>query len=472
MAVLLTLALGLALVGDMPMGSVPKAYAAPAAQLAGTLVSGVTVQNLNKTTPANIVIKFYDQSGTQVPPLSGVSAVLPAGGQRTWYLPTHVPELPSPFLGSAIVESDRLVMASVNTQLPSGTNPMRLGTALGVSSPSTRAYLPQILKDYYGWNSHFAVQNAGASAASVRVKYIDLGGSEVVAARQTRTIQPNASFLYKPSDNGSLPSGFGGSVVVESDQPIATQADFFNAGTDVSTMQFHSYNGFSSGGTKVYLPRLVRGYYDYNSGLRVQNVSDRVADVTITYYFGSTVVSKNLTLNPGQAGGPYLGSNNSDTSGLPAGVSGSAVITSNVPVVATINEDNRVLGRGVTFNGVPDGQQTANLFFPQVTARYYGYSSGIQVQNVGSSVAQCTATFTMAGRDPITVNFSIQPNKAWSKFIPDVDGIGWDFNGAVTVTSNRSIVGIANMSFRSDRDSRYSPIEGDTFATYNGTNIE
>jgi len=447
-----------------------------------SLVSGITVQNLSTTSAATVIIEFYDASGNLVKSYSGFT--IPANSQRTWYVPSAFPDLPSPFVGSAVVSSDQPVAAIVNTQAPypgSGTSPsdpFRVDTYSGVNpySTGTKAYLTQVMKEYYGWNSHFAVQNATTSnaSASVTVDFIDENtGQAVAAAHQVVSIAANASHLFTQKDNANLPNGFSGGVVISSDQPVAVTASFFNADTSDSTSQFHSYNGFTSGSTKVYVPRLVRKYYGYNSGLRVQNVdASGTANVTITYNFKGTLVTKNMTLTPGQAKGVYLGDDNANTSGIPEGNVngvGSAVIASNVPIVATANEDNRSMGRGTTYNAFLDGQQTKNIFFPQVTAKYYSYCSGIQVQNVTDQLATGTATFTMAGRAPVTVNISIQPNSSWQIFAPDALGGAGDFNGAVSVTLNQNAVGIANMSVRNDVDPR-TVVYGDTFTAYNGLN--
>jgi hypothetical protein len=446
---------------------------------AGTWVSGITVQNLSATDDANITITFYNQDGSVAHTLSDT---ISAGGQKTWYLPSHVPGLPDGFIGSAVVSSDQPVAAIVNTQVPTvgtGTedNPNRVGTSTGVLNPGPKVYLTQIMKDYYGWNSYFAVQNAGASATTVTVHYYDATGAEVDT--DTQTIQAYASYIFRQPDNPDLPSGFVGSAVIEGGgQNIAVICNFYNVCTDHTTAQFHSYNGFTSGSTKLYVPRVVKDYYNYQSGLKVQNISETASTrVKVTYYFGgNTYEQTSPSIGPGQAWGPYLG----DETQVPmlAGVSGSgsAIIESldGAPIVATVNEDNRIdpPGRGVTYNAFLDGEQTNSVFFPQVTAEYYGYSSGIQIQNVGTASADLTVTYS--GQAPFTVT-GIAPGASWSQFAPNAPGMtpgaGNDnYNGSVTVTSTQPIVGIANLSFRYDVDPRYGMNYGDSFTTYNGIN--
>jgi len=447
----------------------------------GTWVSGVTVQNLSLINDANITITFYNQDGTIAHTLS---STISAGGQKTWYLPTHVPELPDGFIGSAVVSSDQPVAAIVNTQVPTvgtGTmdNPNRVGTSTGVlgTKVGPKVYLTQIMKDYYGWNSYFSVQNAGTSETIVTVHYYDTTGAEVDT--DTQAIPANASYVFRQEDNAALPANFVGSAVIEGGgQNIAVICNFYNACTDYTTAQFHSYNGFATGATKLYIPRLVKDYYNYQSGLKIQNISETDDTVvTVTYYFGgNTYVQTSPTIGPGQAWGPYLGDETQVPELTGVSGSGSAIIESSgdVPIVATINEDNRVdpPGRGVTYNAFLEGEETTTVFFPQVTAEYYGYSSGIQIQNVGTAPADLTVTYS--GKTPFTVT-GIAPGASWSQFAPDAPGMtpgpgNDDYNGSVIVTSTQPIVGIANISFRYDVDARYGMNYGDSFAAYNGIN--
>ncbi len=491
LTVAVPLGIGLALLAGVVSG--PFAYeallqtsaavAAPAQQAGSTLVSGITVQNMSNSQSANVVIKFYDANG--VLQTAQPSAVIPAGSQRTWYLPAHVPDLPNPFIGSAVVESDQEIVATVNTQTPSSaggtaSDLFRVGTSGGVNAPATTAFLPQVMREYYGWNSQFAVENASDSPTTLTIKYIDSSTGSLVH-EQTAALNAHGSKVFQQKDDSSLTSGKAYSVVITTTgQPIASIVNFFNSGTSPTTAQFHSYNAFSGGSKKLYAPRVVRKYYGFNSGVTVMNTSSSAtANVAITYYFpGIAPVVKNYVIAPYKSQVIYLGDDNANTSGLPNDPSqpwkqfGSAVITSDVDVVSIINEDNRTSGLGVTYNAFLDGQQTTRAFLPQVTSKYYGYASGIQLQNVGTSTASGTVTYNMTGMPaPVTIPFTAAVNGAWQKFTPDVPGIPENFNGAVTIQSDQPIVAIANMSFRSDRDPRYGTKYGDTFTTYNGFNL-
>ena len=122
----------------------------------------------------------------------------------------------------------------------------------------------------------------------------------------------------------------------------------------------------------------------------------------------------------------------------------------------------------MTYNAIPDGGQTNAVLFPQITAKYYGFCGGVQVQNVGGSDATVTAVFSMQGRTDVTVSANVPSMGSVSWFAPNV--VGPDFNGSVVVSAGQPLVGIGNGSYRSDVDGRYGVKYGDSFTTYNGIN--
>jgi hypothetical protein len=466
MAILLTLL-------AMPVGAVPP----------GQWVSGVTVANLSSD-PAAVQISFYAQDGTEVLVFDG--GAIAGNASKTWYLPSAVAGLPAGFVGSALVASDMPIAAIVNTQLPSGTNPMRVGTSIGVQSPSEIVYVTQLLKNYSGWNSYCAVQNAGSTDANATARFYDASGT--LAASEPRTIKPLANSIVDLSTLAGLADGmYSAKFEGDSGHPLAVVCNFYNSGIDASTSQFHSYNGMAQGGSTLYLPRLVKDYYNYQSGIKIQNVGSESLAVSVQYSFGGNQYEQTSpAIGPGQAWGPYLGS----AAQLPAPMalvtgSGSAVVTvidptSNKAIIATVNEDNRVdpAGRGVTYEAALAADATSTVVFPQVTSEFYGYSSGIQVAKTSAGTLDCSACYSASGAvTDFCVNFQLTDAvPSWQQFAPSASGMvpglaNDNYNGAVTVSCpGGSVIGIANLSFRYDRDSRYGDLLGDSFTTARGVN--
>jgi hypothetical protein len=450
---------------------------------AGEWVSGVTVANL-ETVDTHVWIRFYAQDGSEA--LSFDGGTIGGGGAKTWYLPTQVPGLPDPFIGSAVVEADGRIAATVNTQLPSGTNPMRVGTSVGVGTPGPVMYATQLLKDYGGWNSYCAVQNTGSTAFDVTARFYNSAGTEVDT--DTQAIPAFSSFIFDQSTDADLASGmYSAKFEGDATHPLAVVCNFYNSGGSASTAQFHSYNGLAEGAQTLHIPRLVKDYYDYQSGLKIQNIGSESLDVTVTYNFGgNTYTQVSPSIGVGQSWGPYLG----DAAQLPASMasvsgSGSAIVEVNSPnankaIIATINEDNRVdpAGRGVTYEAALPTDGTETLVFPQVVSEYYGYSSGIQVSKIGAGTLSCTASYSASGPVPaFSDNFSLtDANPSWSQFAPNASGMvsglaNDDYNGAVTVSCpGGSVIGISNLSFRFDYDNRYPNLLGDSFTTARGIN--
>lgn len=469
----------LAIVGVILAASVSGALAMPS----GTWVSGVTVANLSSET-ATVMITFYNPDGSVALDFSG--GTIAGNGAKTWYVPSAISALPDGFLGSAVVLADQPVAATVNTQLPSGTNPMRVGTSTGVGQPGATIYATQLLKAYSGWNSYCAVQNAGATSFDVTAEYYDVNG--VLADSDVVTIPAYASNIFDQSTDAELGSGvYSAKFIGDADHPLGVVCNFYNSGTVATTSQFHSYNGISQGGLVLYVPRVVKDYYNYQSGLRVQNVGTVALDVTVTYNFGGTNYTQvSPSIGPGQAWGPYLGAE-AQLPGSMAGVSGSgsAVIAvngdpTNKAIIATVNEDNRVnpAGRGVTYEAALGSDASGTLIFPQVVSEYYGYSSGIQVAKVAAGDSTCQACYSASGSVAAFCDgFSLSDaTPSWSQFAPAASGMitgiaNDNYNGSVTVTcTGAPVIGISNLSFRFDRDNRYGNLLGDSFTTARGIN--
>ena len=209
----------------------------------------------------------------------------------------------------------------LNTQLPSGTNPMRIGTSTGVGQPGPTIYATQLMKEYWGWNSYCSVQNAGSTAFDVTAEFYNAGG--ILVDTDNQVIPAYASHIFDQSTDAELGNGvFSAKFIGDADHPLGVVCNFYNTGANASTSQFQSYNGISNGGTVLYVPRVVKDYYSFQSGLRVQNVGTVALDVTVTYNFGgSNYVQVSPSIGPGQAWGPYMG----DPAQVPelAGVSGS-----------------------------------------------------------------------------------------------------------------------------------------------------
>lgn len=438
----------------------------------GSYVSGISCVNLDSTA-GEFIITFYDADGNEAAQLFDTIA---ASGSKIYYLPNaNTPwdgaPLPSGFLGSAVVSSNTQLACSVNTQTASGTR--RVGTSNGVASLNTsnKVFATQVL-NLTSFKSYAAIQNAGNVAANVTVKYFNQSGSQV----HTQTVNvPALSTHVFYQDDGTLTSGFFGSATFESSQPLAGTVVMHNTGVAAngSDAQLLAYNTFTAGSMKVFAPRVVKNlsFVAYTSGISCQNVGDASTTITGVYtmYDQNVKTTKTATMvsssiAPGQTWALYMGNmGNAVLDGITAGY-GSAVFTSSAsPIACTFNEDNRTTyaGLGSTYSGIPDGEQTLTMFFPQIVALgSASYQGGFQIANTTTTDATCTYTYS---NGDVISGQTLAGSGTNSIFAPNsLINNKTSFNGSVVVTCTQPIVGIYNLAAPS--------LGGDTFATNNGIN--
>ncbi len=443
-----------------------SAVAVNAAGPTGTYGSGITCVNLEQTA-GTFVMTFYKPDGSQA---GQISDSIASEGVKLYYTP-NVAQLPASFLGSAVVSSDVQLACSVNTQTTSGT--FRGGTSSGVSSAKAGSplYVPQIMSSYSGFNSYVAVQNTTSTAANVTATYYNNQGQQVKQISQN--IPGNASFVFY-QDNGDLPTQFIGSAKFESSAALAGIAAIFNDGASAANSQLLSYNAFTSGATKVYGPRIVKNLSNvgFTSGMTCQNVGTSSVNMKATVTMadqGAGNALKTAELNktgvaPGVSWGVYFGSvlGNATLDGITAGVGG-VVVEATGPVACIFNEDNRTAfaGWGSTYNGIPDGEQTKIISFPQIVSLgASSFTGGFQYQNTTGTAATCKYTFS---NGDVVSGQSLAADASNSIYAPNALLTNKDsFNGGLVVECDQPIVGIYNFSKRS--------IPGDSFHTNNGIN--
>jgi len=453
----------------------------------GTWVSGIACQNLSDTEQATIMLAFYPEgSGTAALTYTDPVPIDP-GGSRNYYTASSPPGVPDPFIGAVVVSSDQPLACNVNTQTTGvGTqaDPYRIGTSAGISADeaATEAYAPQVMKNLSGWSSYVAVQNTETSSVDVTVTYKDRDGNDIPAATETATIPGQSSKVFYQASNTDLPDQFLGAAAVSADDGIsrlATVVNFYNSGSDSSSAQLHSYNGFSSGADKLFVPRIVRNYYGYNGGLSIQNIGSAATTVTIAFYFGGSTYTYNSgSIVPGAALPLYAPdvTELDPVDSLPETQRfGSAEIqaASGGTIVAIINEDNRGgpgvpaerVGKGSTYNAFADGLQTDTVFFAQITRKAGGvFSGGFQVANTTSTAGACDIAYAGAALADET-GVTLPASGVIARYGPNVANLPDGFNSSASVVCTQSIIGISNLAAEPG-SGKY----GDSFTQGNGLN--
>ncbi len=484
LSIMLSLSLLAAFVPGAAAGSPPGAW-----------VSGISCVNLSASSQAMISLSFYQQNAAATVLTYNDPTPIPPNGTRGYYTPSSFASLGS-FLGSVVVSSDQQLACNYNTQVNAtgtSTDPYRMGSSAGFTVGAAAMFDPQVMKNYGGaagntWNSYMAVQNTSGGTITANVTYQDRNGNAVPAANESFSIPANTNHVFYQNDNAGLPNNFLGSAkVTATGGTLVLGAAFYNDGTSPTASQFQSFRGVATGASTVVLPRVVRHYYGYNSGVTVQNVGAAIGPnlISITFTIGGhTYVVPNTTgLASGASWALYI-PNVSQLNGvdaLPMNTRyGGATVTGpgGSSLVAIVNEDNRGdtstsdgqpipterQGQGDTYNGVGLSDATTNEFFPQVTNNAGGiFSGGFNIANTTNTPTTCTITYGTSGI--VENNVPLGAFGSIARYLPNVAGLPNPYNAGVSAHCGQNVVGIANLAVKLG-SGKY----GDSFTQSTGIN--
>lgn len=323
------------------------------------------------------------------------------------------------------------------------------------------------------WVTSYILQNLGTGLATVQVSYYQSNGTHVTAADKNLTVPLGSSVtVVQYTDDPSLPSGRY-SAVVSSDQPIAAIANEQTAPTGLSYMNstppFGSYSGQGEGATSVILPEIMYNWYNYYTQMYIQNAGSTDANVTIAFYpglGGASGVTENAVIKPYAS---YMADQKTKAAlGAPSGTfagrfNGSAVVTSNQPVVVIVNELNEPAIKLFSYNGFGSG--ATSVVCPSILRGHYGWYTSLSIANPSLvNPANVTVTYQADNAYSLPVglrgttvvkDFTIDPGKSKLRYdgtgaAPTMDTTLSDlttftrFFGTVKITSTQPIVAKVN----------------------------
>lgn len=264
------------------------------------------------------------------------------------------------------------------------------------------------------WYTSYQVVNIGSSATDIVVDYYDSSGVVQASAQRTfSNVAAGGSVLVLQYDETALGTGKY-SAVISAGEPIAAitnqQLNPTGATGWVGTPPFSTYSGASGGELEITLPAVMYNWYGYYTEIFIMNVgSANATNVDITYVPGlmdvgfgpeptgasgvtdnDNSINQYATLSKSQENMTELGA----TSGTFMGkFLGSAIITSDQPIVAVVNQHNVGDSKLMTYNGFTDSAtKTAG---PSYMRGYYGYYTTLLVANPDvSATANVTITYT------------------------------------------------------------------------------
>ncbi len=300
-------------------------------------------------------------------------------------------------------------------------------------------------------------QNVGTSDATVTFNFYNEASGTPITVNRTLPAGAGSS-LYVGGLTGSeaLPSGFQGSAVMSSDQPLVATLVQIPQSSTVKNRPLS--NGFSSGASQVLIASVLKNQFNTNTRFSVQNVDSTNIDITVEFYpVGSTtpiIVTAN-NIPPGAA--KYFDAGT--LSQLGSSFNGSAIVKavqsgSSTPanIVASAMELQIADVGARAFEGITGG--STKVYMPTALCNYYGTTTFYAVQNVDNTN---TANVTVKYSNGATDSASISPGGKKSFNTCNVTSPG--FSGAATIESTgANIVAIGKVG----GSGRYTAFLGET----------
>lgn len=289
------------------------------------------------------------------------------------------------------------------------------------------------------WVSGIACQNLDSNNdASGTLSFFKQGESTATLDYPLSITKGTSKNYYTPNLSG-LGTSFLGSVVVNSSTQLACSVNTeAGAGTTTAPYRKGTSSGFSADqiSTVAYVPQLhknfVSGTNNWNSYLAIQNTGGSTVSVEVSYRdrYGTAISSATQTFDIVAYSNKILYQN--ENANLPDQYMGSAYIrnvssapanTINLAVVANIynkGTDN-TNAQFRSYNAFPSGGST--LFFPRFIRRYYGFNSGMSIQNTADNSVYVKIEFYFAGNTYIYQSGEIAPKAALALYSPNISAI-------------------------------------------------
>lgn len=464
--------------------------------------SGEQVQNVSEN-EATIIITAYNKD-TSIANVENTQTV-PAGAAFTFTPFAGLDGMPDGFQGSAVVSSDQPIKAIVNvTNLKVGTMGVDGGIAAAQyqgfdgGSVDTTLYFPLAKGDYYGASTTYYVQNAGDAAATFTAVFNMNDGNAYIY--NSPSIEPNRIAIFSVFDATGYDKGTEnggtvrlGSLKVTSTQPMAGVVMEHKTVNEVATALFGT-RGFTAGDfdTTAYAPVIKNAFWGQFTGLQVQNVTEGPIDITVTYQVtqgpntGHTMTQTATAVPAGKShtfvqldavdGGVGQFTDAGDLAG--------AKITATGNFVAIVNEQTPTGSVGITYSAMPGKSATQEISIPLFKDLYYGSTSGLQIQNVGSADAQVNAVFACTQENSAKFTATMTPQTIASGgtlliYTPSgghasaayftTGAFSKDANCSVTITANQNIVAIVNEMGRND-DGSLPSLDNNNYEGFNLSN--
>jgi hypothetical protein len=355
--------------------------------------TSITYQNVGSATTTLLQILFYATPSTTLP-ITITQPNLASGASTSVYIGS-LSEITSPFSGSAVMQSDQQLLATL-VQIPqSSTTVVVRPLSNGFDDGGSTALIATVLKNTFGANTIFSIQNIDSEANNVSIKFYNTSASMITEINQS--IQSGASFYVDAANVSALGASFNGSVVATAQRTDTSAGKIVGSAMelDIAGVGAKAFESVAAGATTIYMPSaLCLAYGNQNTSYAVQNTSLSTAtDVTVTFNPGGLTATANI--------GPGAKASFPACNTVAPGFVGSAIVTSTgTPVVAM----GKASGGGLSTAFLGSSVGYAKVAMPYVRwAPDANYLDGsrqrtfIAVQNVGAATipsGSITLTYT------------------------------------------------------------------------------
>ncbi len=229
--------------------------------------------------------------------------------------------------------------------------------------------------------------NMGTGAAEIAIQYYDAAGSAVTSDASCSGVPINGQCVFS---GAALSSGFRGSGVIGSDQPVAAVVRII--GTSYNTLADYSGKASGEGDTSVFLPAVHRS--GWRTLIGAQNMGSGTANIGITILNASGAAVASATRNNIVAGGSAYFDvwNDAEFAGLGTAFSGSAVVSGGgQPVHVAVMENNTGHGGKYAYEGFTTADGGTTVYFPVLhknrtsSGAGTGWNSSTFIQNLNSA---------------------------------------------------------------------------------------
>lgn len=295
-----------------------------------------------------------------------------------------------------------------------------------------------------GWTTGMQFQNVGDDDAAIRLRLYTPQGSAIDCGE--KFAPPGGSVNYLVESACALSNTFGGSAVVESNQPLQGIVHINN---DDMGRAAGIYNGTTVDeiAATLLFPLVKHNHAGRTTSFHIQNAGASPINLTATFRVNGVTYTKQFSNVPAFAMVvvPPADAN------VPAGNGqvGSLTVTGSGPMAGTSLEHQHVAAVAQNLQA-SKAFTTADyddmVYCPLFRNNHTGsrLTTGAQVQNVGAAAQTVTLTYTPRdGGATVTRTANVQPGASATFYAPLI-GIPSGSVGSVTISGTGDIVAVVN----------------------------